>query len=245
MPNAISHKAHRFPLRLPLGDTPLEPDLSTPPLTTVDLAAPLLLPHTLRHGDRGGAGPLHRQGIRADDGAVPLDVVPIDADPLLGRDLLGLLVHGYVDNVPREVQWAPLDLYHRQLGLAVLDVLDVTARAEVAGLELLAPVDEVTPRAGRLDAQLPELRRRQGEERLPRGELGRVRAQAAADEREECLDVRDERGRRWYCRRLVGLLVCVSGLKGLLDAGAGPRQEAQGRPELRRLHDRSTTMPRH
>lgn len=232
-PCPASLKAHSFPLRLALGDAPLEPHLGAPPLTTVNLASPLLLPHSLRHSDHGGASPLHGQGIGTNDGA-PLDVVPIDADPLLRRDLLRLLVHGHVDDVPREVERAPLDLEHRQLGLPVLDVPDVPARAEPPQPELLAPVDQVAPRARGLDAQLAQLRGRQGEESLPGGEFGRVRAQAAADEREEGLDVRDEGGRRRYYRGLAGLLVCVS---GLLDGGARPRQEAQGRPELRRLHD--------
>lgn len=164
-------------------------------------------------------------------------MVALDAGPLLGGDLLGLLVDGHVHDMPRDVERTPLDLDHRQLGLAVRDVLDVAARAEVARPELLAPVDQIAPRARGLDAQLAQLGGRQGEERLPRRELGSVRAQAAADEREEGLDVGDEGGRRRYYRGLAGLLVCVSRLDGVLDGGAGPRQEAQGRPELRRLHD--------
>lgn len=66
---------------------------------------------------------------------------------------------------------------------------------EVAAAEAGAPAQQVAARAGGLDAQPAQLRRRQAEQRRPRRDLGRVLRQVAPDRRQERRCVRDE-GRR-------------------------------------------------
>ena len=82
-----------------------------------------------------------------------------------------------------------------ELGNAIGDVLAVAADAVLAVAELLAPVEEVFPGAGGLDAEFFELMRGEGEEGFPGGDLGRVGGESPADSGEEAGVVGDEGGR--------------------------------------------------
>lgn len=171
-------------------------DLGPSSLTTVNLPASLVLPHALGSHDLDGAI-LGGQRIRSDDGLGALDRVARDAAQVLGGGLLDRLALGHVDDVLLGDGGVGVVLEDAQLGGARLggDVPQVAADAELAAPEALPPLDQVPPRPGRLDAQLGQLARCEGEERLPRGELGGVRAQAPADELEERRGVGAE-GRR-------------------------------------------------
>lgn len=86
---------------------------------------------------------------------------------------------------------ARLGLEDAQVRHAVLDMPQITPDPVLALPEPLAPPEEVLARARRLDAQLPQLLRRQGEQGLPVGDLGRVLLEAAADDGQEGRHVGD------------------------------------------------------
>ncbi len=96
--------------------------------------------------------------------------------------------------------WTLMYMYHPQVNMSVFDVLKVAAYAKQPQTEPVYPSEEVAARARRLDAELLQLRRRQGKERFPGRELGRVLAEAAADDSKEGLHVRYDRNRLRYSR---------------------------------------------
>lgn len=209
----------RLPLiLLPLRHSGLVQRLSPPPLTTMHLPPPLILPHTLSDLQRSHTPipPRHRQNI------APLDRLPIqqldvrgflevrrrlprfqrvcsramgDVEDELGHARGGVeggLGVGAVGVGGRGPERGDLD--DAQLAAAVGDVLEVAADAVFAFAEFVAPAQEVAACAGGFDAEVFELGGGEGEEVVPGWDFGGVRAQVAADEGEEGWDVGDEGG---------------------------------------------------
>ena len=181
--------------------------------------APAILPHTLRNSNTSARLILEGQGVGSYDCLGTLDLVPRDPRHLAVRP--GRYAGRHVHDEPAlayrvngtNTSTNPVRLEDPQFGRPVLsDVLQVAADPELAPPEPLPPLEQVAPRARGLDAQLLQLLRRQGEERLPRRELRRVLAEPAPDHGQERLYVRDEgRGRG---DDVVGLLGRFSGCGG-------------------------------
>lgn len=95
-------------------------------------------------------------------------------------------------------------------------MLAVAANAVFAIAKLLAPVEEIFPRACGLNADFFELMRGEGEESFPGGDLGRVSGEAATDGGEETGMVGNE-GSRLRSRSDGNRVLQVA------DAGLGQR----------------------
>lgn len=194
-PDASLCEAHCFSGGLALSHTSLKPYLFTSPLTTINLAPSLFLPHAIRDCNHRRAASLDWECVRSGDRVGVLNVVSLDLDLLVSLGLLNALFRWYVDDVARDFQRASFHLGYRKLGLAILNKLDVSARAEFAQLKVLSPVNQIFPQSRWFYAQLFQLGRRQGEESLPGRELGRMLAHATADEGKKGLDIGYEWGR--------------------------------------------------
>lgn len=103
-------------------------------------------------------------------------------------------------------------------------MLAVAADAVLAVAELLAPVEEVFPGAGGLDAEFFELVRREREEGFPGGDLGGVGGEPPADSGEEAGVVGNE-----WCG--FGSGPDGNGVLEVADVGFGERGGGCGRVE--------------
>lgn len=100
-------------------------------------------------------------------------------------------------------------------------MLQVPADPEVAAAELVAPVEQVAPRADVGDSEGFEIPRGGGEEVGPAGEGGGVAGEVAADEGEEAGGGGDEGRGRGDLREggwesMLGLRLCLGLWRGLL-----------------------------
>lgn len=158
---------------LPLLSPPLGPDLSLPPLTTINLVPPLHLPKPLFLDNPRHTGlSLDSFNLRPSDNATPHNLDPTHWLQFLklrpsGRH--GSALGNIDDNLPharRTRQRGPRnpsnrdrDLDDAQLARAILlvDLGQVAADAEVAVAELVAPVQQIAAAAGGLEAGLAQL----------------------------------------------------------------------------------------
>lgn len=92
------------------------------------------------------------------------------------------------------------NLYQPNFSNTVCHLFQITTDAEFARPKLIPPSQQVATRAGRVDAEILELGRRERKECIPVGNFRSVDGELASDNGEEGLNVWDEgRGcRNWW-----------------------------------------------
>lgn len=177
-------------LRATLQLAPLEARLRPSALAAINLPPLFLLPHAFRNLDHGATLARQLSGVAARNRLEAAHRVALGPGVRLRRAVLAVRHVDDPARVCRRARWRRRDA---EVRLAVVHKLKVTAGPHDALAVALHPLKQIAARARRLHAELLELRRGHGEERLPGGELARVPAQAAADELEERLGIGDKR----------------------------------------------------